>query len=354
MANVGMFAGNFLNAFTQSKLAKEAKEDSKKERDAKMKLFELQLKREQAAATAAEQQTAARDKLFGVLGGGTPPSAGTPGINPTAPAPMGGAVPGAKPSLTQLLADPQTAMLFLQSGLLNTGDLLGQESKNSTRAMIEKLMGGTGGGGGGATGGMQLTGVKIGPDGQMMPDFGLPQVTSPQTINTPNGARLQTFDPRTGRMVADLGEPKPDTVLPEVAGRISGLVQAKEIGASMREKFIKPDGSIDRALVMTSFSKVPGTAGRTLRNDMGIAVDAVLRARTGAGVNKQEMQDVVNQFLPSPLDSDEGIQNKIARFQQFVSGALDVATLPPRLRKLIGEKSAPAGEQVIDFSELPP
>jgi hypothetical protein len=358
--SIGHFGANFLQAFQAARQGKEDREDRKKERDAKMKLFELQMKREQAAAAQAEEQMRAREQVYAQLGGfrGPTPYGGIDesGAMGGANAPHGGVGPVRAPfmpqptSLTELLADPNGALLLLQAGMLKPDDIMAQEGARANRAMVERLMGG-----GGAAGGMELTGVKIGPNGQLMPDFGLPQITSPQAVDTPEGPRLRTFNPRTGATVADLGAPKEEKRTPEEAGRISGLLQAQEIGAGVREKIIKPDGSVNRALVMTAFGKVPGSQGRTLRNDMGIAVDAVLRARTGAGVNNEELRQVVDQFMPSPLDGDAGIVSKMDRFDQFVNGALDVATLPPRVRKALeGQQRQPqGGGKVIDFSELP-
>lgn len=142
--NFGMLAGNFMQAFGQARLAKEQKEDAKKERDAKMKLFELQLKREQTAAATAEEQQKSRAELFGKL-------RGTPGINPGASipqgAPEGPVLPPAgygrqkPPSLTELLADPQNAMLFLQSGYGSLGDIakLGQSTESDTIQTLRAL-----------------------------------------------------------------------------------------------------------------------------------------------------------------------------------------------------------------------
>lgn len=344
--NLGNFAGNFFQAFTQARAAKAQREDDKKERDARVKLFEIQMKREQVAANQAEEQARAREQLFAQMAPQQVPNPVPPLIRAPGQPEM---VPGGKGmGLTDLLADPQSAALLLRSGMIKPDDIMAQEGARANRAMVERLMGG-----GGAVGGMELTGVKIGPNGQLMPDFGLPQITSPQSVDTPEGPRLRTFNPRTGATVADLGAPKEEKRTPEEAGRISGLLQAQQIGTGVREKIIKPDGSVNRALVMTAFGKVPGSEGRTLRNDMGIAVDAVLRARTGAGVNAEELRQVVDQFMPSPLDSDAGIVSKMDRFDQFVNGALDVATLPPKIKKALQGQQATQGARVIDFSELP-
>lgn len=335
----------------QGKQQKTTADQDKKEKDARLKLFEVQLEREKAAqqmqqiqSQQLEQQLGAQKDIFAKLRGGEVlPGTGVEVLDPTAK-PM---------SLTDLLADPETAIKMLQGGMAKLGDITEMQGQDRNQKILEKVFGGQSEG----PPGMELSGVKLGPTGQIMPDFSLPQITSPQTVQTPEGPRLQTFNPRTGSMVADLGTPKPDNVAPEVAGRISGLVQAQQIAGQIRGQFIKPNGSVDKQLVMTSFANLPKSKGREIRNDIGIAVDAVLRARTGAGVNNTEMKQVVDQFLPSPLDSDEQIASKLDRLDQFVSGTLDIATLPTAVRKRIESnvrnklKEEP---NVIDFSELPP
>lgn len=355
MANGLNFFSGLLQGFAQTQERQRLRKEDDDEKKARLRLIEIQIDREKREQASQQGQQDALKQLFSKLQGTPAAAAGPPNGIPDAQGPVSTGMPAKPPTLTELLADPSTAMLMLRSGMLKGGDLLDQEKAKANRAMMEKLIGGAGG-----PKGMEMQGLKVGPSGELMPDFGLPQVTSPQAIETPDGPRLRTFNPRTGATVADLGAPKEEKRTPEEAGRISGLVQAQEIGQNVRAQFIKADGTIDRALVMTSFAKAAGTKGRSVRNDMQIAIDAVLRARTGAGVNDAEMKQVVEQFLPGPLDSDAGIAQKLDRFDQFISGALDVATLPARIRKKLEEGSARGGDagatngRVIDFSQLPP
>jgi hypothetical protein len=309
------FLSGFLQGFAQTQERQTLLKQNEEEKKARVKLYEIQLQREKSAQAADLQRQAALKQLFGGLQGGAAPSA-LPNGDPTAQGPVATPGGGTMPSLTEMLADPRSAMLLLQSGVLKGDDLLKQENTNATRAMMQKLVGGAGG-----PTGMEMQGLKVGPAGEMMPDFGLPQVTSPQTVMGPNGPELATFNPRSGARVATLGAPKPDTVSPETAGRISGLQQAQDIAQDVMSKFVTPDGKIDRKLVLTSFGRVPNTQGRKIRDDLSIAIDSVLRARTGAGVNQEEMKQVVDQFLPHPFDSDDEIMNKGQRLTQFIGGA---------------------------------
>lgn len=348
--DAGTFGGSFLSAFTQAQQSAQANKQEQEEKKARLKLYEIQLEREKTAQAAQQQQQAALGELFSKLQGAPAGPVTPPNGLPDAQGPVPGGAPAKPMSLTELLADPSSAMLMLRSGMLKGEDLLKQEQGAATRKMMENLIGGAGG-----PSGMEMQGLKVGPSGEMMPDFGLPQVTSPQTVMGPGGLELATFNPRTGARTATLGAPKPDTVTPDTAGRISGLQQAQEIAQNVMTKFVSPDGKIDRKLVITSFGRVPGSEGRKIRDDLSIAIDSVLRARTGAGVNKEEMAQVVDQFLPHPFDSDEEIINKGLRLQQFIGGALDTVTLPPSVLKRMqkqGGQSQTNG-RVIDFSQLP-
>jgi len=347
------FGAGFLQAYTQGQQLRDQQDQNKKEMDAKLKLYEIQLQREQQQNAALANQQGAQKQLSDLLQG--QPSMpnglvapGLPGVSAQARPPM---------SLTDLLADPRTALTVLQSGFLKGEDVLKNDQQTKNRALLSTLMGGGQPGqaapaaGPGGASRMELTGVKVGPDGQIMPDFGLPQITT-QTIDTPAGPRIRTFNPRTGQTVADLGAGKPDQVTPDTAGRISGLIQAQQIGNDVKTKFLNPDGSVNRGTVLTSFVRAPGTEGRKVRDDLAIAIDSVLRARTGAGVNKEEMQQVLDQFLPHPLDSDAEIANKFNRLDQFIGGSLNAVTLPPSIQQRVKSQGA-GGGRVVDFNALP-
>lgn len=341
-SSVDFFSG-LLQGFGQAKERQTLRKQDEDEKKARVKLFEIQIEREKRAEAADQQRQDALKQVFGMLQGGSAPVTPPNGI-PDAQGPVG--APGAgTPTLTQLLADPKAAMLLLQSGMVKGDDLIKQEQTTANRAMMERLVGGKGG-----PAGMEMQGLKIGPAGELMPDFGQPQVTSPQTVMGPNGPELATFFARTGARAATLGTPKPDTVTPDTAGRISGLQQAQQIATDVMSKFITPDGKIDRKLVFTSYGRVPRSEGRKIRDDLSIAIDSVLRARTGAGVNKEEMAQVVDQFLPHPFDSDEEIINKGQRLQQFIGGTLDVVTLPASVQKRVQPSG---GGKVVDFNSLP-
>lgn len=343
--DLGSFAGSFAQSFQQAQQVKTQRKLQQDELKAKTKLFELQLQKEQMGLASAQDAAQAREQLLGLLG---PRQVANP--VPTMLRPPGApeTVPGEAVGILDLLADPRNQELALRAGLVKPDDIMAQEGARANRAMVERLMGG-----GGAAGGMELTGVKIGPNGALMPDFGLPQVTT-QTVDTPQGPRIASFNVRTGQKMADIGAAQPERITPEQGGRIQALQQAQSIVPKLRESFLGKDGQINRAAVLSTWSNAPFSKGRTLRAQIEDAMDAVIRARTGAAVTKEELEGTLRQFQPHPLDSDDTIRDKIARLEQFVSGTIDVTTLPPRIRQQMEQQTPQGGGgKVIDFSELP-
>ena len=119
MSNKAFFGG-FLQAFTQAKQQKQDREEAEQEKKAKVKLFELQLAREQRAQQQADQQQEAqntffreaKNKLGGVI---TAPLPGTGVELGDVEATMTSGPPPS--SLVEMLADPQMALRALQANI---------------------------------------------------------------------------------------------------------------------------------------------------------------------------------------------------------------------------------------------
>src|SRR5690606_3638757 len=173
------------------------------------------------------------------------------------------------------------SMALLQSGMF--GDVSKMAGQQRQQQMMEQVLGG------GAPQGMELSGFGLSPSGEIMPDFRLPQVTT-QTVETPEGPRIRSFNVRTGEMVADLG-PVGQEVTVEEAGRIQGLFGAQQTVSDLKAAYLNPDGSVNRRAVLLSFGPgVPLSEGRKISAQFEDAADAVIRARTGATANKEELQ----------------------------------------------------------------
>jgi hypothetical protein len=119
MSNKAFFGG-FLQAFTQAKQQKQDRAEADQEKKAKVKLFELQLAREQRAQQQADQQQEAKNTFFreakNKLGGViTSPLPGTGVELGDVGATMASGPPPS--SLVEMLADPQMALRALQAGI---------------------------------------------------------------------------------------------------------------------------------------------------------------------------------------------------------------------------------------------
>ena len=164
----------------------EAKEEQRK---LQVRLYKNELERQEKAQEAMEkikglmQQTQPADDISS-LGG----------------APLQGK------SLLDVLSDPQGQALMMQSGMMKPADIL----KSQRPSMSEVLKQFTGGGSGDAGGGMELSGIKIGPNGQIMPDLARPKFKT----EVPSGdgmsmIRLDEFGREMGRRPMGPGERKP-------------------------------------------------------------------------------------------------------------------------------------------------
>lgn len=86
---------------------------------------------------------------------------------------------------------------------------------------------------------------------------------------------------------------------------------------------IKPGGAIDRELLVTMTGKLPGSTGRMAYSKVYNAIEARLRAESGAAVPDTEVKRMADRFVPSPLDNDATIRDKVQRLREFLAGALD-------------------------------
>lgn len=174
----------FLKSFLAAKQQREQTDQDKRERDARLKLFEIQLEREKQQNQLLGQQTEARTQLMDRLQGAERlPGTGVKLLDPTAKT----------PSLTELLADPESAMQVLQAGLGNLGDITKAQSAAANQKFMESVMGG-----GGAPQGMELSGVKVDTSGRPMLDFARREIW--QEVPSPDGMSMVQID-RQGRVL---------------------------------------------------------------------------------------------------------------------------------------------------------
>ncbi len=320
---------------------------------AEREIKKMELKAMQAQLKAEEAKAGAKNDLLSLLMG----SPGTPDqeVAATGFAPAQGlTAPGGQPfadeqaqfmaqgtpevpgmNIKQALSDPRGQALALQSGMLDAKGLTDILAK----AQLQDFLSGLQGQGGGFSPASVSVANLTGDAGQLRP-----RETFTKDIMTPEGPRIMAFDKETLQPVGVIGIPKEEKVSPEQGGRISGLMQAQQLGTQVRGALVGQDGQINRQNVFNmqgalGVKGVPFSEGRKIRQQMETAIDAVVRARTGAAMTKDEMQSTLEQFMPSMADSDETIVDKMDRFDQFVGGALDVITLPDNIRKAMEKKA---------------
>lgn len=118
----------------------------------------------------------------------------------------------------------------------------------------------------------------------------------------------------------------PATVLsPEQAAKTELLANGIKDVQRYRDLVFK-DGKPDRGIIVgmstPGMAGVPGTSSRLAYSYIYNAVEAKLRAESGAAVPESEVQRVAKRFVPSPLDNDETIKSKVDRLEEFLGGSL--------------------------------
>lgn len=130
-----------------------------------------------------------------------------------------------------------------------------------------------------------------------------------------------------------MGAPRVKEEIKAPSGEVAGKVQLAQNGLNELEtlfgQIFNPDGTPNREVLATTV-KLPGigggvpfTKGRDVRQSFGRAIDAVVRAATGAALTTQEVENYTQTYFPSPLDTDEGARNKAAALEEFLSGYLE-------------------------------
>ena len=166
-------------------------------------------------------------------------------------------------------------------------------------------------------------------------------------VKAPSGFMFKDpNDPRSGVVPIPGGPVGRKT--PEQAAKVSLLTTAKEILPQVRNALVSEDPetgekSVDRALVATMSTNAPFTQGRLARTRLLDAVEAKLRAESGAAVPQQEVVRAAQRFIPNPLDSDESVIDKMDRLETFLDTSLK-ATDPELFESLTKDRVKPEGK----------
>lgn len=181
------------------------------------------------------------------------------------------------------------------------------------------------------------------PDGgkvtMMVPKFGmagtsfqtkLPEV-EPFDYQDESGATVHVIrNKRTGEPLTTPVQKNPPKGAPaESAGKIAMASNAVKYAKQLRDMIVSKDGKINRKLLWQMsmpFGGVgEGRRGKSLFRD---AVDARIRAATGAAINAEEIPYYESVYLPSVFDNDATIIDKLNRLDEFLAVYLE--TMDPQ------------------------
>lgn len=139
----------------------------------------------------------------------------------------------------------------------------------------------------------------------------------------PSGYRWKVSD--SGEVELEAIPGGPATTLPaEVAGRKAFLDEAQKATQDVYDVLFSKNGGktvLNRGAVMAGAIGSPGSEGRMARDRITVAVEAALRAATGAAAPDAEVERYTNLFTPSVLDSDEAALKKWQTLNAFVRNA---------------------------------
>jgi len=93
------------------------------------------------------------------------------------------------------------------------------------------------------------------------------------------------------------------------------------------------NGNVNEFVVAGMTANLPGTDGRIHRNRIKDALQAKLRAETGAAAPDSEVKNLMQRFMPSSFDSDAEVIDKLNRMKNFVNGIL--ARTDPQLYRTL-------------------
>lgn len=151
-----------------------------------------------------------------------------------------------------------------------------------------------------------------------------------RTVPIPGGGKgTQVFDKRTNKPVSGVVETEKPTAVPaETASKITLAAKALKMMPEIRRFFINDDGTLNKTVALQAAAPGGGIGrGRQAIAMFMDAIDARIRAATGAAVTKEEWPAYFKMYLPSVLDNAETSKNKLDRLEAFLSGYLE--TLDP-------------------------
>ena len=308
------------------------REDEREARKTKLqeRLINLQMENAKSKNKLLDFQALVVDHYMKQQGVDQQATVTPPVTQDTTTTPMGESFQETQPELTDLLADPA---LLTAVGMGDLGRVVQSqqqfktsEQRRSESEQWDRMM--------------DLTNLQM--KQQELESF---EFTDPDTgVKTEQLRNKRTKQPVGPPREIDV--PKPGST--ETAGKLSLVIAAKRNIQPLKNALIK-DGTVDRGLlakVSSPFMFRFGGLGEG-RNVLSLwkeAVDARVRAATGAAITSEEWPFYIQQYLPHPLDSDELVKSKLERLDKWIDDYTNVLD-PGRIqrKRLEEEKPDPLG-----------
>lgn len=320
-----------------------------KEQNEELKKFQIKLFKKQLEET--DYRNEAKQRLMDLMSGAGSPVpfkdeqgaafVDVPGFQAQ---PEGLSAPGKPMNLTEALADPQGQLAALQSGMFKPEDL---RKQNNPGLEVLKALGLTGqpaqsggampvGGTPAGAGGLELTGLKIGPNGEVMPDLARPKFKT----EVPSG------DGKTMVQLDEYGRPIGMRPTGPAEGANKPLFEAQVDKEKLRAKATlalegskqtttRVSSAIDNAIknvsyltagpVGTATEKIPGSPARDLR-----AVIDTIRANIGF-----EELNAMRQASPTGGALGQVSERELGYLQAVLSN-LEQSQSPEQLKSNLG------------------
>lgn len=162
------------------------------------------------------------------------------------------------------------------------------------------------------------------PEGQAYARKLLEKSGSSITINNtpklPSGYQWQDPDNIAAGMEPVPGGPADSQNVADASK--TAMIESAMQSAQAFGEMIMPGGKVDRGLIGQMQANVPFSEGRQARVLIKDAIEAKLRAESGAAVPDSEVSRAAERFMPSVLDNEATIQQKMALLQEFLSDAM--------------------------------
>jgi hypothetical protein len=289
-----------------------------------------------------------------------------------------------------MLADPQVAMQAMKAGLVNVDDLSKMQGQQSMQNMLAQAMKNGIPGQGGASGGMQLSSVKMDSSGNPMLDFSPQQVkrwmvdpTGRFNVGVDDQGNEITRMPAGPDARAPEDVPLPPSSLSDMRDRNGRMLppgttlrQAQAMGATTSPKPAEADkknmmllqdmndaektiamlsGADTSSVTNSALSSVPGAdmlASQDFKKYKAAGsrwAQNYLYLKSGAQASEKEVDVTFRTFFPQPGDSDAVKEQKaIARAQEAGNIAGAYSPQSPQSQGL--PAGIPAGSRQIGTS----